>query len=102
VAVEPTGKFVYVTNHNSNSVSVFAIDPGTGALTAVGSPVATVTGPVSVTVDFLGRFAFVASDISNNVSVFAINGNTGALTAVGSPVASATGPASVTTTGKIQ
>jgi len=102
VAVEPTGKFVYLTNHNSNSVSVFAIDPGTGALTAVGSPVATVTGPVSVTVDFLGRFAFVASDISNNVSVFAISGNTWALTAVGSPVASATGPASVTTTGKIQ
>jgi len=25
VAVEPTGKFVYLTNHNSNSVSVFAI-----------------------------------------------------------------------------
>ena len=68
----------------------------------MGSPVATVTGPVSVTVDFLGRFAFVASDISNNISVFTINGNTGALTAVGSPVATGTSPASVATTGKIQ
>ncbi len=36
LAVEPTGRFAYVTNRNSSSVSVFAINPNTGALAAAG------------------------------------------------------------------
>jgi hypothetical protein len=71
LAVEPTGRFAYVTNRNSSSVSVFAINPNTGAL-AAGLPVDTVTGPISVTVDLSGKFAYVASDISDTISTFAI------------------------------
>lgn len=35
VAVDPTGKFAYVTNANSNDVLVYSIDPTTGALTLI-------------------------------------------------------------------
>ena len=39
VAVDPTGKFVYVTNYYAANVRVFAIDENTGALAQVpGSP----------------------------------------------------------------
>ncbi len=33
VAVDPTGKFAYVTNSASNDVSIYSIDAATGALT---------------------------------------------------------------------
>ena len=48
VNVDPSGAFVYVANFGSNNVSVYSIDGG-GALTAVGSPATTGTGPTSVT-----------------------------------------------------
>jgi len=102
VALNPSGKFAYVANLGSNNVSAFAINANTGALTAVGLPVDTITGPISVTVDLSGSFAYVASDISDTISTFAINATTGALTAVGAPVAAGSGPTSVATTGKIQ
>jgi DNA-binding beta-propeller fold protein YncE len=95
VAVDPTGKFAYVTNGNDNTVSGFSIDGKTGALTPVpGSPFAAGTGPVSVAVDPTGQFAYVAND--NTVSGYSIDGKTGTLTPVpGSPFAAGTGPVSV-------
>src|SRR6516165_923211 len=33
VAVNPSGRFLYVANHDSNDVSGFAVDSGSGALT---------------------------------------------------------------------
>jgi 6-phosphogluconolactonase len=37
VAVDPAGKFAYVMNSGSNSVSMYSIDSATGALTLIGS-----------------------------------------------------------------
>ena len=37
VAIDPTGKFAYVTNSGSNSVSMYSIDDATGALTLIGT-----------------------------------------------------------------
>jgi hypothetical protein len=51
VAVDPSGKFAYVTNVNDNNVSGYTIDPSTGALTAIaGSPFAAGGGPFSVAI----------------------------------------------------
>jgi DNA-binding beta-propeller fold protein YncE len=51
VAVDPTGKFAYVTNLGSNNVSGYTIDPMTGALTVIsGSPFAAGSRPFSVAV----------------------------------------------------
>jgi 6-phosphogluconolactonase (cycloisomerase 2 family) len=77
-------------------MSVFAISSTTGALAAVGIPVATGVNPVSVTVESMGRFAYVVNQGSNTVSTFSINGTTGGLTAVGSPLATGGLPVSVT------
>jgi YVTN family beta-propeller protein len=33
----PSGKFVYVTNFGSNTVSMYSIDATTGALTLIGT-----------------------------------------------------------------
>ncbi len=47
IAVDTAGKFAYVTNFNSNNVSLFSID-ATGALTAAAPPVAAGNKPVAV------------------------------------------------------
>ena len=37
VAVNPSGKFAYVANAQSNNISMYTIDPTTGALTLIGT-----------------------------------------------------------------
>ncbi len=94
-AVRYVPRFAYVANYGDNTVSAFTINPGTGALTAVGNPAATGVGPASVSVDPSGRFAYVANYGDNTVSAFTINSGTGALTAIGSAVVAGRKPASV-------
>jgi 6-phosphogluconolactonase (cycloisomerase 2 family) len=100
VTVDPSGRFAYVANGNTNNVAAYTIDASTGALTEIGSPVAAETNPFSVAVDPSGRFLYVANNGSYNISGFAINSSTGALTALGSsPFSTGTtsaGPVSVT------
>jgi 6-phosphogluconolactonase (cycloisomerase 2 family) len=48
VTVDSSGRFAYVANAESNNISVYTIDQTTGALTAVGTPVAAGTNPISV------------------------------------------------------
>jgi len=86
VAVDPAGKFAYVTNFESNDVSMYSIDATTGALASIGT-VAAGTGPVSVAVDPAGKFAYVANwryDTEGSVSMYTIDATTGALTSIGS------------------
>ena len=100
VAVDPTGKFVYVANENSADVSAYTINSSTGALTEItGSPFASGTYPYSVTVDPTGKFAYVANGgfmDAGTVSAYTINSSTGALTEItGSPLAAGDEPRSV-------
>jgi DNA-binding beta-propeller fold protein YncE len=102
VAVDPTGKFAYVTNSVSSNVSAYTINATTGALTPVaGSPFAASpfvagTNPYGVAVDPTGKFAIVANNGSDSVAAYTINATTGALTTVaGSPVAAGSYPTSV-------
>lgn len=57
LAVDPTGRFVYVTNFDDNTVSGYAIEPRTGALRPLpGPPVPAGSGPKEITVGaFIGR-----------------------------------------------
>jgi len=80
---------VYVTNQGSATVSAFKPD-ASGALTAIGGPVATGANPSEVALTPDGRFAYVANSTTpGTVSAFAI-GADGGLTSLGAPVA--TGP----------
>ncbi len=105
IAVDPTGKFAYVTNvtdHTSasapGSVSAYAIDARSGALTPVkGSPFGSGgIEPWEMTIGPFGRLAYVTNFYSDNVSVYYINASSGALTQVqDSPFGTGTYPAGV-------
>ena len=56
VGIDPAGKFVYVTNYSSHTVSAYTINQTTGALTAVGAAVAAGTNPNHVSIDPTGKF----------------------------------------------
>ena len=95
VAVDPSGKFAYVTNSGSNDVSMYTIDATTGALASIGTgTIAAGTSPDSVAVDPAGKFAYVTNFNSNDVSMYTIDATTGALASIGS-IAAGTSPFSV-------
>lgn len=85
VAVDPSGKFAYVTNYESYHVTAYTIDPQTGELTA-GETTSARAGPRAIA--FLmgdkspvvsARFAYVANSASNTVSAYVVNAQTGKL-----------------------
>ncbi len=96
IAIDPTGKFAYVLNGGCSGgiggyVSMYTINPATGALTSIGPPVWTYDAdtPGSMTVDPSGKFVYVAnpgdpwSPDAGSVSMYSINATTGALTYTG-------------------
>jgi YVTN family beta-propeller protein len=90
IAVDPAGKFAYVASQGCSGgvggyVSMYTIDPTTGALASIGPPVSTNDlGTDSVTIDPLGKFAYVANEglyaTDGSVSAYSIDPTTGALT----------------------
>ncbi len=82
VAVDPTGKFAYVTNFLSNDVSMYTINATTGALTSIGT-IAAGLSPSSIAIDPSGKFAYVTNSGSNSVSMYSIDATTGTLTLIG-------------------
>jgi 6-phosphogluconolactonase (cycloisomerase 2 family) len=97
VAVDPSGKFLYVANFGvsnfTSTVSAYTIDPMTGFLTAIsGSPFTAGVNPIAVAVDPSGRFAYLANNGGGNVAAYSINASSGALTQIGTPVNSGSKP----------
>jgi len=84
-------KFIYVPNAGSDNVSAFAIDPASGALSAIaGSPYASGVTPRTAAASRNGTSLYVANEGSASarpgISAYSIDTSTGALTAVpGSP-----------------
>ena len=75
---------LYVTDFANNQLLQFSFDKGTGALTAIGSPVATDVGPVSVAASNLGTAVFVANKTTGTITGYTRNTNNGTLTPSGS------------------
>jgi 6-phosphogluconolactonase (cycloisomerase 2 family) len=102
LALDSVHKFLFVSNQNAGSLSVFSINTSTGVLTPVpGSPFPTPSTPHGVAVDPAGKFVFVGNE-SGSVSAFSISSTNGALTPVpGSPFP-ATSPfgVAISTSGK--
>ena len=99
VADHARGQFLYVNNNAAaNSVSAYAVNLGTGALSAVvGSPFATGgSGGFTADIDSVAvchGLLFASNGNGNSVSVFQIDSTTGALmAAVGSPYATGACP----------
>jgi len=87
VAIDPSGKFVFVGDTGGNSLSAYTIDSA-GSLTPVtGTPIPLGANaqPSSIAVDLGGKFVYVSMG-TQQVAGFAIDPTTGALTPItGSP-----------------
>jgi 6-phosphogluconolactonase len=80
VQIEVSGKYAYASagSVTTNGLYGYAIDPTTGALTALtGSPYTTGSQPLFVTIDPSGTYAYTANYGSANVSGFKIDPTTG-------------------------
>ncbi|MDM0032843.1 beta-propeller fold lactonase family protein [Variovorax sp. J22P271] len=108
-AVDPAGRFAYVTDYLWGLVSAYAMDASTGALHSVAGGTTVVgsgayrdsggpiplsgSGPTSVAVDPTGRFAYVASGFEKKVYAYSTESSTGALVPLaGAPVATGNAP----------
>jgi 6-phosphogluconolactonase (cycloisomerase 2 family) len=84
--VESGEHFLYAANTTANTISGFAINSDSGALTAVpGSPFSTTAGagPSAMAVDTLNKFLYVATEGSSfSIWAFTFNTSTGTLTPV--------------------
>lgn len=90
LALSPDAHFLFSLNRVSNDVSVYAINPATGALSPAGS-VAVPNGPYGMVFTPKGDFAYVSCENASKVAAFAFNLSTGALTPLGSGSYSAGG-----------
>jgi 6-phosphogluconolactonase (cycloisomerase 2 family) len=100
VLAEPSGKFLYVANSGSSTISAYRIDNSTGLLTPISGTFTTGSSPDSLSVSNDGKFLYAANKSAGTVSIFTINSN-GSLTAAGSAI-TGTAPTSIVTTGTIQ
>ena len=94
VAVDPTGRYVYVANQMDNTISSYRRAPVDGTLTLVGTISSGGTSPNSLAVEPTARFIYATNETSNTASVFRMDDATGALTSLGS-VATGLTPRSV-------
>jgi 6-phosphogluconolactonase len=87
------GRFGYIANQDSDSVSAFALDPRNGALTEVpGSPFATGGAkPTQVTLHPVRPFLYAINENGASIAAYTVDADTGALTHVG-PVATGSSP----------
>jgi 6-phosphogluconolactonase (cycloisomerase 2 family) len=95
MVMDSKGKFVFVANQGSNSISVFSADSGTGLLTEItGSPFATAAGPSGLAMT--GNTLFVANQGAGKVSVYTVDATSGKPTEVaGSPFPAGTSPSAL-------
>ncbi len=105
--VEPSGKYIFVTDFVSNKIYSYTIDPSTGELAfnaVVGEPVATTgTGPVALAVDIAGEYLYCVNSGSSDINIYKINAD-GTLTAIGTATVPTGGstPIGIAITGTLQ
>ncbi len=92
ILVEPSGRFLYVSNRGHDSIAIFAIDQGTGRLRPVGHQATRGQTPRNFAIDPAGTFLYAANQHSDTIVHFRIERASGRLTptgdvtAIGGPV----------------
>ena len=79
IAADPSGRFVYASNHVNGAVTPYKRDVDTGALNPNGDPVPTIAEPFRLAIDPTGRDLYVLSP--QQIQVFSIDPRSGALRA---------------------
>ena len=86
IVAHPSGKFLYGSNRGHNSIAMFAIDPKTGLLTAMGHEPTQGKMPRNFAVDPTGVYLLAENQDSDTIVFFKIDPNTGKLTPTGKTV----------------
>jgi 6-phosphogluconolactonase (cycloisomerase 2 family) len=104
IAIGPKASFIYAASKTGNTVSVFAFNQESGALSPLPNSLVTVgIGPSAVAIDPFGKFLYATNTDSSNVSAFSIDAKTGVLVEIsGSPFPAGLNPVglAVTKSGK--
>ena len=79
-----SGKFLFTTTRNDNSIEVFKIDAAKGTLTVTQSLVSDGKLPWSAALDAEGRHLITTNQVSNSCSIYSVNSASGDLTQVAS------------------
>jgi 6-phosphogluconolactonase (cycloisomerase 2 family) len=82
ITIDPRGKFLYVANLTSSTVSAYAIDEATGTpVGSVGSAsTATDTAPTCVTIEpALGIYLYTSNSLANTVTALQLDPHNGGL-----------------------
>lgn len=84
ITIEPRGKYVYVANYNSNTVSSYSLNLANGSLGAsAGSGFSTTTGPTCVTVEpALGIYLYTSNYLDGSISGGQLSPDTGQLSGI--------------------
>lgn len=83
IFVHPTGRFLYASLREYNSIAIFAINPADGKLTAAGHEPSGGKKPRAFAIDPTGAYLLAANEDSDAVAVFRIDQKTGQLAATG-------------------
>jgi len=90
--IDPSGKYLLVTNTFTDNISVFSIDSGSGALTPIAnSPFYANSGPGEILIPPSGDLVYVTNSGVGTVTGFTFSTSTGQLTSVGPPYYSGAG-----------
>ena len=81
IAVDPKGRFLYVSNRGHDSIAVFRIDSNDGSVKPVGWVPSGGKTPRNFAIDPTGRWLFAANQGSNDIRLFEIDQQSGRLTA---------------------
>jgi 6-phosphogluconolactonase len=86
VCITPDGRFLYVGNRGHESLAIFAVDPQSGKLTALGHEPTRGRHPRHFNIDPTGSFLIAANAHTDNVVVFRINKESGQLEFTGAEI----------------
>ena len=88
--------FAYATNAGDDSISSYSLNPVTGTLTEIGTPIATGTSPFAIAASPDKKHVYVVNRGSDNVSAYAVDATSGALNEIaGSPFPAGDDPQSL-------
>jgi 6-phosphogluconolactonase len=80
IAVDTSGRFLYVSSRGADSIAIFSIKPDSGTLSLVESVPTGGKTPRNFAIDPSGTWLFAANQDSNNIRLFRIDPGTGRLT----------------------
>ena len=86
IAVAPSGRFVYGSNRGHDSIAIFAVDPGTGALTPVDWEPTQGKTPRFFGLDPSGTYLYAANQDSDTIVCFRVDQSNGKLKSTGNVV----------------